>query len=76
MDSTLAKKQDNIQRFILNNGLIPSTTGDNESMAPPDITMVSFPISSLMKKAETILPHIFNYSTTLDGFPDWYAWHR
>lgn len=73
MECTLAKKQDNIRNFIRKNGLIPSTTHDKNELLPPDITMVSFPITSLMKKSDTILPNVFNYSTTLDGFPNWYA---
>lgn len=73
MESTLAKKQDNIINFILNNELI-SQSHSNE-LIPPDIIVLSFPITSLMKKisSDIILPQVLNYSTTLDGFPNWYA---
>lgn len=89
MKETLIKKQNNILNYILANNLIhtnhntdkvschnTNTNTNINNIYLPDVIALSFPITSLIKQKSMVydlLPNILNYSTTSDGFPNWYA---
>lgn len=83
MEETLIKKKKNILNYILNNNLIPINNNNNNNnihnsnnIYLPDVIALSFPVTSLIKHnymVHDLLPNVLNYSTTLDGFPNWYA---